>query len=277
MSLKKVIFLVLIVVIVGVVIVSMSGSKAPAPAPVAAKKDLPSILVAKVDVPAGTFIKADHLTWQEWPSDNILDAYAQRGKQTPEEFAGAVARNGLRAGEPVLAANVVKPGDRGFMAAVLTPGMRAISIQVNDTSGISGFVFPGDYVDILLTQFIQPESPASGGTPPARRASETFMQNIRILAVDQRVDNQKPEAQIAKTATVEVTPKQAETLAVASEMGKLSLALRPLAKEENETVRDRNFTWDREVSTILAPIQAPRSVRVVRGNAVQEESTGGGG
>lgn len=249
-----------------------SATKPAAPVqPVQQAQNLPSILVAKSALPAGTFVQADQLDWQVWPSDKISAAYMKKGDHNPEEFAGAVVRAGIAAGEPITDGRLIKTNDRGFMAAVLSPGMRAVSVQINETTGISGFIFPGDKVDVILTQSIQ--ETAEGGAKKNRRASETILRDIRVLAVDQRVDDQKPEAKVAKTATLEVTAKQAEKLALVADLGKLSLSLRSLAADQSEQAAETSepsFTWDTEASYLLSPSQKPSVTSVVRGGSVED-------
>jgi pilus assembly protein CpaB len=183
---------------------------------------------------------------------------------------------------------VVKPDDRGFMAAVLTPGSRAISVAVNPTSGISGFVLPGDRVDLVLTHAIKSDSGGSGGDKPERHASETILSDLRVLAIGQKIQEAKNgETITAGTATLEVTPKQVEVIAVAIELGKLSLSLRSLGKtegEENEYLSgadigagkplangasgaSKTYTWDQEASQLLF-----RRITVFRGTAAAEVS-----
>src|SRR5260370_34203127 len=116
------------------------------------------------------------------------------------------------------------------MAAVLTPGNRAITVPVTPSSGLAGFVFPGDRVDVILTLTIQPGKDGEKDATE-RRGSETVLTDIRVLATDQRADDQKREVAVATTATLEVTPRQAEAIAVGSEMGKLSLSLRSLGQD----------------------------------------------
>lgn len=185
---------------------------------------------------------------------------------TIKEFVGAVVRANVMPGEPITDGRIVRPGDRGFLAAVLQPGTRAISVPINATTGISGFVFPGDKVDLLLTHSIkQPNSAA------VRRATETVLSDIRVLAVDQRTDDIEGKPVVAKTATLEVTPKQAEVIAVASEMGRLSLSLRSLAKQDVKTAlvrKARTYTWDTEASYLIPRKKksAPKHVvKVFRG------------
>lgn len=233
------------------------------------------VLVARDDMPAGTFLKEDNVRFADWPKDGVAETYFVEEDTTLEQLSGAVVRSGLTAGEPLTAGRIVRPGDRGFLAAVLRPGMRAISVPINATTGISGFIFPGDYVDLLLTQSLKRGE-------ITRHASETVLREVRVLAVDQRVSDQEGTPAVAKTATLEVTPKQAEEIAVVMEIGRLSLALRSLPQETetgDEVVEPfgPTLTWDSQVSRVL---QAPPSVtsdgkpattevKVVRGSESQ--------
>src|SRR5215471_8772218 len=108
------------------------------------------VLVAKGNLPAGTFIKEEDVSWQKWPVDGVNDSYLLKDNVDVNTIVGAVVRKGIVAGEPITEAQIARPGDRGFLAAVLTPGMRAISIDVNEPSSVAGLVFPGDRIDILL-------------------------------------------------------------------------------------------------------------------------------
>jgi pilus assembly protein CpaB len=131
----------------------------------------------------------------------------------------------------------VKPGDRGFLAAALTPGMRAVTITVTMASGVAGFVFPGDRIDLLLTQTV-----AGGGDGEPLRATETIIRNLRVLATDQKTDKSVDDAgKTVVTAfsnvTLEATPKLSEKIAVAQTLGALSLSLRPIADDRMELER----------------------------------------
>lgn len=203
----------------------------PAPAPQVERYER-SILVAKADLPTGTFLRPEHLRWQAWPDAALAKSYIVKAESSGaadrqiQAFSGAVVRKGISVGEPVTDGRVVKPGERGFLAAVLHPHMRAISVQVSATTGAAGFIFPGDRVDLLLTHTVR-----QGET--SRRASETLLTNIRVLAVDQRTNDQENKAAVAKTVTLEVTPKHVEMVNVARTLGNLSLSLRALAREED--------------------------------------------
>jgi pilus assembly protein CpaB len=232
---------------------TVEAEAAPMPPPPPQK----SVLVAHGAIPRGQILKPTDLAWQTWPDGGLDRAYIQKGAKTIEDLSGWVARDPFGPGEPITEGKVVAPGSRGFLAAVLRPGMRAVSVPVTATSGISGFVFPGDQVDILITHPVQASGGKGEGVP--HQASETVLHDVRVLAVDQKLDSKGGEAIVAHTATLEVTPKQSEVIAVASEMGKLSLSLRSLTTPPGEeTVADSadnagsgTFTLDSEVSRLL--------------------------
>ena len=189
------------------------------------------VLVAAKALPVGTIITADMLAFQPWPKDMVEKAYFTKDDTDPAKLVGKVVRHTIIAGQPLGQGALVGPGENGFLAAALSPGMRAITVAVSDTSGVGGFVFPGDRIDLVLTQ----EVAGAEGLP--LRTSETIVRNLRVLAVDQRVDDTTTEAKVGRTATLEVTPKLAEKVAVAQTIGSLSLSLRPLADSAAELER----------------------------------------
>jgi pilus assembly protein CpaB len=239
----------------------------------APKEQILEVLVADLDLPAGSFIKPQHLRWQSWPNDDVPEAYLLKGSRSEEEMVGAVVRRRVVAGEPITDGVVVKPGDRGFLAAVLSPGMRAVSVPVNATSSNSGLIFPGDRVDLILTQSL-----TSGEDEGSiRRVSETVLSNIRIIAMGADISDD-PKAgkahEKAKTATFEVTPQQAEQVTLLTETGKLSLSLRSLATEApNELAalpETSGLTWDRDVSRVLRSGRLSTRLLVLRGANSQD-------
>lgn len=253
------------------------------------------ILVAKTDLPAGTLIKPDHLGWQAWPDDGIASTYIQKDSRNPEDFTGSVVREGLHTGQPITDSMVVKPGESGFLAAVLKPDMRAVSVSINATTGASGFIFPGDRVDVILTHTITDRQDEKN----VNRASETVLENVRVIAVDQTTNDQENEPVVAKNVTLEVTQKQAEIVTLVSELGKLSLSLRSIVLDEDaepageqiaqkeitaamsadakkddkkkdeksaQTKQRNTYTWDSEASVLLpAPNSKGRTVTVLHG------------
>src|SRR6516162_2478767 len=228
-----------------------------------------SVLVARGGITRGQILKPQDFSWQVWPEGGIDKNYIVSGTRTPESFAGWVARDPFAAGEPISEAKIVSPGSRGFLAAVLAPGMRAVSVPVTATSGISGFVFPGDQVDIQITHQLT-------GSDAQHKAAETVLHDVRVIGIDQKLDSKNSEALVAHTATLEVTPKQSEMIAVAAEIGKLSLSLRSLAMPSDEKhVADANaadaqatYTMDSEVSPLVPkPGAGAEGVTVLRGGA----------
>ena len=198
----------------------------------------PKILVARKALPVGTIIDQEALTFQAWPKEMMQNAYYVEGGTDSDisKLLGTVVRNPITAGQPVTRGSLVGPNDRGFLAAALGPGMRAVTVPVSVTSGVAGFVFPGDRVDMVLTQEVR-----GGGDGPPLRVSETIVRNLRVLATDQRIDGKdeegKTQPKISSTVTIEATPRLAEKIAVAQSLGMLSLSLRSIADNTAELER----------------------------------------
>ena len=169
------------------------------------------VLVANRALPAGTIITADAMGYQPWPKDLVQDAYFVEEKTDMAKLLGTVVRHPITAGEPVTQGSLVAPGDRGFLAAALGPGMRAVTIAVSARTAVAGFVFPGDHIDLVLTQTVK-------GATTALKAAETILENLRVLATDQSTEQEQIEGKTRvrtfSTVTVEATPKIAEKIAV---------------------------------------------------------------
>jgi pilus assembly protein CpaB len=196
----------------------------------------PEVMVATRSLPAGTIITADAFRYAPWPKELVDGAYYIKGGPESEKMLGTVVRLPIPAGQPITQGALVKPGDRGFLAAALGPGMRAVTIPISAQSGVAGFVFPGDRVDLLLTQ-------AVSGTGDPLKVTETIVRNLRVLATDQSTDKTtddkgKTQVQAFSMVTVEVTPKLSEKISVAQTIGSLSLALRPIADDRMELERE---------------------------------------
>ena len=196
----------------------------------------PKVLVAQRGLPVGTIITADALAFQQWPEELVQDAYFLDGESDVSQLLGTVVRYQITAGEPVTQGSLVPPGDRGFLAAALGPGMRAVTVPVSAKTGVAGFVFPGDRVDLVLTQSVK------GGDGSALKASETILRNLRVLATDQKTTQEVAEGgrtvvRAFRTVTLEVTPKIAEKVAVSQTIGTLSLSLRSIADNQSELER----------------------------------------
>lgn len=197
----------------------------------------PEVLVATRALPVGTIIGPDSFRYQPWPKNMIEKAYFLRGESDAASLQGTVVRYPVTAGQPLTQGALVRPGDRGFLAAALGPGMRAVTVSVSSQAGVAGFVFPGDRIDLLLAQDV-----TGGGDGPPLKASETIVRNLRVLATDQRTDNVvneegKTVVTTFSNVTVEATPKLAEKISVAQSIGSLSLSLRSIADNTAELER----------------------------------------
>jgi pilus assembly protein CpaB len=289
MNSKRIVFLLLAIVVAGTtaflarawlqteraaMAAQVGGRGAPKPAV--------QVLVAGGTIRIGQIIKAENLRWQPWPPGNLPPSYIVEGKRPLADFAGAVARSQFHVGEPIVESDIVMPGSRGFLAAVLKPGLRAVSVAATATTAVSGFIQAGDRVDVLLTHTLN--SQGGGGQ---HTATETILRNARVIAMDQRLDYAPGDkaADTAKTATLELTAKQAEIITLAVKMGDLSLALRSLQdseEEERDAASDddataelgNSYTYDTQVSRLIKDPTPPKppevakpSVFVLRGNS----------
>ena len=193
------------------------------------------ILVAKTDIGIGRAISVEDLAWQPWPPSAAGPMFIRKNDRPDaiEEMKGAIARAPFVAGEPIREQKLVRAGNAGFMSAILRPGMRAISTDINPETGVGGFVLPNDHVDVILTRRV-PDAQRQGGTDGF--VSETVLRNVRVLAIDQTVEEKGGQkVVVGKTATLELSARQAETLVVSRQRGTLSLALRSLVDSRADT------------------------------------------
>lgn len=237
------------------------------------------VLVAARNLPQGHIVVEGDFRWAPWPEANRPPNYIVRGGENanPRNLWGQVVRYGIVAGEPIVRGRIVGPGQRGYLAAVLSEGMRAITIPIGNISGIAGFVFPGDRVDVMLTRA------ARDNRGTLHQVSETVLKNVRVLAVDRRVNDQaKGNPQVGSTVTIEVTPKIAEKVTILRRLGRISLVLRSLRFDENGEVEimdpsddlpistEQTLTWDAEVSLLSPPVNPPvQRFSVTRGRSTQ--------
>jgi pilus assembly protein CpaB len=256
----------------------------PAPVVVQPEKPATMILVARGDLKVGQFVRPEMLRWETWPDDDVPPNYLAKTQHPQvEEFSGWVVRSAIGDGEPITLTRIIAPREGGFLAAVLKPGYRAVTVNVSASSGVSGLIFPDDRVDLIATLNLVDDTSKE---KPEHKVSETVLTNLRVLALDQRLDPQglsgkeAKDAQVAKTATLEVTPKQAEIIAVVTEVARLSLALRALPKEggEEEEVAandgEPSHTFDSEATKLIRPpgVEAANTQKmyVYRGTTVTE-------
>ena len=187
------------------------------------------VLVAKSDIGMGQTVSPGDVQWQEWPANAATGNFIRKSDRPNaiETLSGSIARYPFVGGEPIREAKLVNAKGSGFMAAILPSGMRAISTQISPETGAGGFILPNDHVDVILTRRGRDADKAAGSDS---YSSETILTNVRVLAIDQNVqekDGQK--VVVGKTTTLELTPSQTEMLALSQQLGSLSLALRSIA------------------------------------------------
>src|SRR5215470_3533573 len=228
------------------------NTPAPAPAPAPAPVTI-GYFVAARPLPAGTLAREEDFTVRSVSPDSVPSGAIIDTPEVRIGLRGSLVRTFLDTGSLVTSQNVLRPRDRGFLASVLAPGTRAISIKVDAESGVSGLIWPGDYVDVVLTHSAtpsvntsKPNSDASVPRPSPPGLSETVLRNVRIIAIDQELMQGVPANNVTAgkethTVSLQLAPEQVEKITVAQHLGKLSLAAR--AVEPQETVGSK-FSGD---------------------------------
>jgi pilus assembly protein CpaB len=226
------------------------------------------VLVAAHSLPAGTLMKDEDFTKKAVPSVDVPKGAMTDSPDIRAGLHGALLRHYLDAGNILMTGDVLNPRDRGFLAAVLAPGARAISVGVDAITGDGGLIWPGDRVDMILTQELDQKD-----LPLARRfVSETVMSDVRVVAVDQSIAQgavagaDKATGKLARTVTLEVSPHQAERAALADRLGKITLAIRAVDGVA-EATGPRSSVYGGDVSPALAEGAAPSGphMRVIEG------------
>src|SRR5580693_3943033 len=217
----------------------LAGGHHEAPPPPAAAPPPPlatvDILVAKNDLSRGEVIGEGDIDWQTWPAASANASFVKRTDRPDaiHQFVGAIARESVASGEPIRDPAVVFAKGSGFLAATLPKGMRAVSMEVSAENGAGGFILPDDHVDVMLTRR---DKAAEKMTGVEKFTSEAILRNVRVLAIDQAVEEKAGQkVVVGKTATLELNPDQAETLALSRQLGTLSLALRSLVDSQSST------------------------------------------
>jgi pilus assembly protein CpaB len=241
MNTARIVVLAISVAAGGVAIYLVSG---PEPRPVAVQIPAPRIetvdvLVAKSDIGLGQAVTAEDLQWQTWPAANASTNFVRRDSRPDAltQFAGSIARSPFIAGEPIRDLKLVKGPSSGIMAAILPSGMRAISTEISAETGAGGFILPNDRVDVILSH----REKSAGDNV----VSEIILANIRVLAIDQAIEEKNGQkVVVGRTATLELKPEQAETLAKARQSGTLALALRSIidASTPDQNEQRKNST-----------------------------------
>lgn len=276
-------------------LVSWISLKPPPPAPVAEAPAPPpppvlrAVLAAAGTLRPGALLKPEDLTALQLPEAELPEGARPDTVQARTELIGAMLRRPVGEKQPILPSDVLRPGDHGFLAAVLRPGMRATTVGVDAVSGTAGLIWPGDRVDLVLTQALDDQA-----LPQGRRVlGETVMADLRVIAIDQQLmQGAVPgsgNADSNRTVTLEATPAQVERVAVATRLGKLSLAVRPGgaaeadaaalgetkdgAKADPARLTASTTTWGADVSPGLVQQRpaAAGTLRVFQGTAEGKE------
>jgi pilus assembly protein CpaB len=228
-------------------LIAMNLAKPPAPAPVVEGVPVPApvstqVLVATSNISIGQKLAAGSMQWQDWPTTGVAGTYIEKvgsGETQLDPLVGSIARATIYAGEPISEAKLIH-SDRGFMSAILPQGMRAVATKISADTGAGGFILPNDRVDVVMTRKASDTAVAGG----SEFLTETILNNVRVLAIDQTIENtdantssaakdgaESGQTVIGQTATLELTPLQVQILAVAQQMSDvpLTLALRSVA------------------------------------------------
>jgi pilus assembly protein CpaB len=233
---------------------SMQARNAPKPTQVASQ----TVVVAKQPLRFGTELNASMLHEVPWPSDSLpAGAFAKIN----DVMSGGrrVVLAAIEANEPVLALKITGAGQRATLSALVKPGMKAVTIRVNDVEGVGGFVLPGDHVDVVLTRQLEKGS----------ATTQVVLQNTRVLAVDQTADDRAAKATVAKSVTLEVDTIEAQKLWLASSVGSLSLLLRKAG--ETAEIKTRKVTLnDLGTNEPVGDKGATTTVVVTRASAKQD-------
>jgi pilus assembly protein CpaB len=237
----RIIVLVIALAAGGIAALLAGRSEAPqelSKAPVA-QLETGDVLVAANDIGLGRSVTAQDLRWQIWPASAISPNFVRKSDRPDavNQLSNTIARVPFSAGEPIRESKLIRANGSGYMAAILPAGMRAVSTQISPETGAGGFILPNDHVDVILSRRDREAEKAAGVEV---QTSETILSNVRVLAIDQTVEEKGGQrVVVGKTATLELTARQAETLARSQHMGTLSLALRSLVDQGKPMPKDR--------------------------------------
>tara|TARA_B100000678_G_scaffold161909_1_gene135315 strand:- start:14867 stop:15700 length:834 start_codon:yes stop_codon:yes gene_type:complete len=238
-------------------------------AEVAPAVPLSQVLVSSSDMPIGYRISPDDLVWQDWPEELLTDNFfqAETSPDAKSELAGSIVRTPIYSGEPVLAQKIVNRGENGILAAVINEGMRGVAVEISVETAAGGFILPNDRVDVILTYEVEV---TENGTVVERPATQTVLQNVRVLAIDQTISEVEGESVVlGTTATLELTPRHSEILMLATRMGDISLTLRGVADAQmsgTDVLASNEIKSARDVSG---------TVRIYRNGNTEQTNIGG--
>jgi pilus assembly protein CpaB len=250
----------------GIAAILAAGNKAPPPPPPPVpevKLETVEVLIAKSDLSRGQVIDPADIAWQTWPAAAANSNFIKKSDRpdAAKDFVGAIVRVALVSGDPIRDPDVVMAKGSGFLSVVLPAGMRAVAIEITPESGVAGFILPNDRVDVVLTKR---DKGAEKATGVEKYVSDTIMSNIRVLAVDQNIDEKNgTKNQVGKTATLELTQSQAETLSLSRQLGSLSLTLRSIRDtgDDNADEADDKSKKGGPINMVRFGVSAPASTQ----------------
>jgi len=220
------------------------------------------VAVAAVPLAYGTDITPERIRFVEFPNSSIpAGAFTNAALLVPAGQKPRIALLPMGVNEPILASKITGQGQGASIAALLPAGMRAATVRINDVSGVAGFVQPNDSVDVLITRSVQ-------GADRSTQLSDVLLQNVRVIAIDQNAKNSDGTPAVARTATLEVSPIDAQKLALAQDVGTLSLVLRKPGETNNPVVETVSMNDLRYNMYGGARYPAPASVGVFGMGAV---------
>ena len=236
------------VIVLGIAFVAAVGAALVAKNLVAPKKvvkkefmNTTQVLVAAKKIKLGDMVTSSHFKWQRWPKSALNSSLIDKGqnKNALADYDKAIARAGFVSGEAINPRKFIKKGRGGVMAAILSSGMRAVSLKIKASTAAGGFIMPDDHVDVLLSRKLKRRN---GG----KFVTSTVLSRVRVLAIGKTIDAPKGKKTTkGRTATLELTPAQAETLILAGKMGSITLALRPLAENSGDADEVANLRGEK--------------------------------
>lgn len=260
-------------VILGVAVASAGGAGyvaknmvAPPPAEVVVEREpapppieLTEVLTIKGDVPMGSALN-EQIAWQAWPSEGLNEHFITRTNEPEalETYKNSIARVAMYSGEPLRKSKLIGEG-QSFMSSILPTGYRAVATQISADTSAGGFILPNDYVDVIMTRRSDTAT-ATGGF-----VTETILKNIRVLAIDQAIqeDEEGRRVKVGETATLELTPQQAEIITVAQQLAdRLTLSLRAIV-DTRETITD-------EAAYLVSGTGRRGTIRMIKSGEVSE-------
>lgn len=203
------------------------------PTKIAVPVNATEVLVAAKDLSLGDLTKESDFRWQTWPADGVTPTFItkEEGNKGMASVTGAIVRSAILLGEPITRQKLVKAGQGGVMAAILPDGMRAVSTKIKEETAAGQLILPNDRVDVILTRKVPSRKGDQDKDNTEKRVSDTLLQNVRVLAIGQQIETKQGSKSSdinAKTATLALTPQQAEMLALGNSTGEITLSLRSI-------------------------------------------------